>query len=164
MVPCVTLGWSYRRHHPALTNFLAWCVCKRADTPGERMLLRRTPRRLSQTQLRRSIGGASGSVSRGETGKRMPMEHSPCTLRRHFETHPRRPFRRVRKRAQGGRCNDARQHGAAAQPPAFSPAGGQWNSHTPGHCGAEYGAVVSECFRASHGRQVSFVAPQLVSA
>lgn len=59
-------------HWPAIDAFLGYCLYERAATFGDRIRLHREHRGLSHRELAELLGAQAGSVSRWESGARVP--------------------------------------------------------------------------------------------
>ena len=64
------------RSYPTIMNFLGYCPYQRADNLGQRIMLHRTHRGLSQKALAKILHVDAGSVSRWESGDRYPKKLS----------------------------------------------------------------------------------------
>jgi transcriptional regulator with XRE-family HTH domain len=72
-------------YYPAIMDFLGYCPYQRAVTLGDQIRLLRTHHGLSHRGLAQEIGVDPGSISRWETGDRLPRKRILQRLKKFFE-------------------------------------------------------------------------------
>ena len=72
-------------YYPAIMEFLGYCPYQQALTFGDRLRLHRTHRGLSHRVLARQIGIDPASISRWESGDRVPWERLLIRIRTVFD-------------------------------------------------------------------------------